>query len=46
MRQSLWDARQRGQETATLQATSRGAGVYRRVGFEDFGALQMWERRR
>lgn len=46
MRQSLWDARERGQRTATLQATRLGAGVYSRVGFEDLGALQMWERRR
>lgn len=46
MRQSLWDARERGQRTATLQATKLGTGVYRRVGFRDFGALEMWERRR
>jgi GNAT superfamily N-acetyltransferase len=46
MRQSLWDARERGCQTATLQATKPGAPVYERVGFEDFGALQMWERRR
>jgi GNAT superfamily N-acetyltransferase len=46
MRQSLWDARERGQRTATLQATSLGTPVYERVGFEDLGALQMWERRR
>lgn len=45
MRQSLWDARERGQRTSTLQATKLGAPVYRRVGFEDFGALHMWERR-
>jgi GNAT superfamily N-acetyltransferase len=45
MRQSLWDARERGQRTATLQATKLGAPVYRRVGFQDFGALHMWERR-
>ena len=45
MRQSVWDARERGQKTATLQATKLGAGVYERVGFEDLGALQMWERR-
>jgi GNAT superfamily N-acetyltransferase len=45
MRQSMWDARERGQETTTLQATKRGAPVYTRVGYEDFGALHMWERR-
>jgi GNAT superfamily N-acetyltransferase len=44
--QSLWDARERGRLTATLQATKRGAPVYRRIGFRDFGALHMWERRR
>jgi GNAT superfamily N-acetyltransferase len=46
MRQSLWDARERGQGTATLQATKLGASVYARLGFEDLGALQMCERRR
>lgn len=46
MRQCLWDARERGQPTATLQATKAGRPVYERVGFEDLGALQMWERRR
>jgi GNAT superfamily N-acetyltransferase len=46
MRQSLWDARERGRHTATLQATKLGAPVYERVGFRDFGALQMWERRK
>ncbi|HEX6115801.1 MAG TPA: GNAT family N-acetyltransferase [Solirubrobacterales bacterium] len=46
MRQSLWDARERGRRTSTLQATKLGAPVYERVGFRDLGALQMWERRR
>ena len=46
MRQSLWDARERGQRTSTLQATRLGAPVYERLGFRDFGALEMWERRR
>ncbi len=45
MRQSLWDARERGQRTATLQATKLGVAIYERVGFRDFGALHMWERR-
>ncbi|MGI8461325.1 MAG: GNAT family N-acetyltransferase [Solirubrobacterales bacterium] len=45
MRQSLWDARERGQRTATLQATKLGTPVYARLGFDDFGALEMWERR-
>jgi GNAT superfamily N-acetyltransferase len=46
MRQSLWDARERGRRTSTLQATKLGAPIYERVGFRDVGALQMWERRR
>jgi GNAT superfamily N-acetyltransferase len=46
MRQALWDARERGQRTSTLQATKLGAPVYERVGFRDLGELQMWERRR
>jgi GNAT superfamily N-acetyltransferase len=45
MRQSLWDARERGCETTTLQATKLGAPVYERLGYRDLGALQMWERR-
>jgi GNAT superfamily N-acetyltransferase len=43
MRRSLWDAADRGCRTSTLQATKLGAPVYRRCGYEDFGALQMWE---
>jgi len=46
LRQCLWDAHERGQRTATLQATKLGTRVYERVGFHDLGALQMWERRR
>jgi len=46
MCQALHDARQRGQETTTLQATAAGAPVYERLGYLDFGALQMWERRK
>jgi GNAT superfamily N-acetyltransferase len=45
MRQAIWDARERGQETSTLQATRLGAPVYARVGYQDLGALNMWERR-
>jgi GNAT superfamily N-acetyltransferase len=44
--QALWDARERGRETATLQATKAGAPIYERLGFRDLGALEMWERRR
>jgi hypothetical protein len=45
MRRALWDAAGRGCETSTLQATKLGRPVYERVGYEDFGALQMWEYR-
>lgn len=39
-------ARERGVVTTTLQATKLGRPVYERLGYRDFGALQMWERRR
>ena len=45
MKQALHEARQRGRETSTLQATKLGAPIYRRCGYEDFGALGMWELR-
>ena len=45
MRQGLWDAREGGCETSTLQATADGRPVYERLGYEDLGALQMWELR-
>ena len=43
MRQGLWDAREAGCETTTLQATAAGRPVYERLGYQDLGALQMWE---
>ena len=43
MRRALWDARQAGCHTTTLQATKLGAPVYEGLGYRDFGALQMWE---
>ena len=43
MRQGLWDAREGGCATSTLQATAAGRPIYERVGYEDLGALQMWE---
>ncbi len=46
MRACLLGARERGQKTTTLQASKAGAPVYERVGYRDFGALQMWERRK
>jgi len=42
---ALADARGAGLETSTLQATRLGRPVYERLGFRDFGAVQMWERR-
>jgi ribosomal protein S18 acetylase RimI-like enzyme len=45
MRQALFDAQQRGRQTSTLQATKLGAPLYRRCGYQDFGALGMWELR-
>ncbi|HKG35478.1 MAG TPA: GNAT family N-acetyltransferase [Solirubrobacterales bacterium] len=45
MRRALWDARQEGCSTTTLQATRAGRPVYERIGYRDFGALHMWELR-
>lgn len=46
MRQALLDARRRGLQTTSLQATAMGAPIYARLGYRDLGAIQMWERRR
>ena len=43
MRQGLWDARQGGCSTSTLEATAAGRPVYERLGYADLGALEMWE---
>lgn len=43
---ALADARDAGLETTTLQATKLGMPVYRKLGYRDFGPIQMWERRR
>ncbi|HKH40637.1 MAG TPA: GNAT family N-acetyltransferase [Solirubrobacterales bacterium] len=43
---ALADARERGQVTTTLVATKLGRPVYHRVGYRDFGAIQMWECRK
>jgi GNAT superfamily N-acetyltransferase len=42
---ALLDARERGCETSTLQATKMGKPIYDRMGYRDLGALHMWERR-
>jgi GNAT superfamily N-acetyltransferase len=46
MHLALAEARDRGRRTSTLQATKLGAPVYERLGYETFGALEMWEHRR
>jgi len=43
---ALAEARERGMQTSTLQATKLGRPVYERIGYRDVGELQMWERRR
>lgn len=42
----LAEARKRGMATASLQATKAGAPLYERLGFRDFGFVEMWELRR
>jgi GNAT superfamily N-acetyltransferase len=44
--QALVDAREAGLETTTLQSTKLGFPVYAKLGYRDFGAVHMWERRR
>lgn len=43
---ALVEARDRGCDVSTLQATSMGESVYARLGYERIGAIQMWEKRR
>jgi GNAT superfamily N-acetyltransferase len=43
---ALVEARDRGCDVSTLQATSMGERVYARLGYERIGAIQMWEKRR
>ena len=45
MAQALRNAREDGCETTTLQATKLGRPVYEKLGYRDFGAAHMWERR-
>ena len=42
---ALNEARDGGCESASLQSTAMGKPVYTRLGFRDFGAIQMWEKR-
>lgn len=43
---ALVAARAEGALTASLQATKAGAPIYERLGFRDFGFIEMWELRR
>ncbi len=45
MARALSDAAEQGLETTTLQATKLGYPVYAKLGYADYGELQMWERR-
>jgi GNAT superfamily N-acetyltransferase len=46
MARAISAAGERGRTTTTLVATKLGRPVYERLGYRDFGALHMWERRR
>ena len=46
MARTLRDASERGRLTTTLVATKLGRPVYEAVGYRDFGAIVMWERRK
>jgi GNAT superfamily N-acetyltransferase len=46
MLRALVAAREEGALTASLQATKAGAPIYERLGFADFGFIEMWELRR
>jgi GNAT superfamily N-acetyltransferase len=43
--QALADAKERGLETTTLQASKLGRPVYVNAGYRDYGCFEMWERR-
>jgi GNAT superfamily N-acetyltransferase len=45
MAHGLRNAREDGYETTTLQATKLGRPVYERLGYRDYGAGHMWEKR-
>jgi GNAT superfamily N-acetyltransferase len=45
LRRLLLDARDRGQETASLQASQAGRPLYERLGFTSVGSLQFYEQR-
>jgi GNAT superfamily N-acetyltransferase len=41
---AMLEARERGCDVSTLQATKLGEPVYARVGYQRFGAIEMWEK--
>jgi ribosomal protein S18 acetylase RimI-like enzyme len=43
---ALVEARERGNDISTLQATKLGEPVYARLGYERLGRIEMWEKRR
>jgi GNAT superfamily N-acetyltransferase len=45
MTAALIDGRDRGCTSTSLQATKAGYPVYARLGYRDFGPIQMWEKR-
>ena len=42
---AMLEARERGCDISTLQATKLGEPVYARLGYQRFGAIEMWEKR-
>jgi GNAT superfamily N-acetyltransferase len=46
MARAIAAAGERGRLTTTLVATKLGRPVYERLGYRDFGSIQMWERRK
>ena len=43
---AMVDARERGCDTTSLEATQMGRPVYERLGYRPLGVIEMWERRR
>jgi ribosomal protein S18 acetylase RimI-like enzyme len=46
MTRALADAAEQGLETTTLQSTKLGYPIYLKLGYRDYGVLEMWERRK
>lgn len=40
---ALYEARERGLRTSSLQATAAGRGVYAAIGYQAVGAVELWE---